>query len=82
MLIPQVWHRASVDVQPNAEEVSDIKWVTLPELKKLMEPRSGLQWSPWFRILVDNHLDGWWQDLQKTLTQEQPREWEKIYDVT
>ncbi|KAK9793172.1 hypothetical protein WJX73_004249 [Symbiochloris irregularis] len=62
-----LFSRASVDVRPNAEEVSDIKWVTLPELKRLMAPSSGLKWSPWFRILVENHLDGWWQDLQKTL---------------
>ena len=44
--------KADVDVNPNPDEVSATKYVTLPELRQLMRPESGLQWSPWFRILL------------------------------
>lgn len=27
----------------------DTKYVTLPELRQMMQPSSGLLWSPWFR---------------------------------
>ena len=74
--------KADVDMEPNPDEVSDTKYVTLAELKQLMEPSSGLRWSPWFRILVQKHLDHWWKDLQHTLDSVQPQEWGKIYDVT
>ena len=74
--------RADVDVAPNPEEVADTRYVTLGELRELMAPSSGLAWSPWFQILVNNHLERWWRDLGSTLHEQQPAEWTKIYDVT
>lgn len=74
--------QAEVDVTLNPEEVADVKYVTLPQLKKLMQPDSGLRWSPWFRILVENHLDGWWKDLRATMQTKRPQEWTKVYNVT
>lgn len=74
--------KADVDIQPNPDEVSGTMYVTLPELKRLMLPESGLKWSPWFRFLVDDHLDAWWKDLKHTINEAQPDEWTKIYDVT
>ena len=38
--------------------------MTLPELRQMMRPESGLLWSPWFRIIVDKFLVHWWADLQ------------------
>ncbi|EFN53784.1 hypothetical protein CHLNCDRAFT_53578 [Chlorella variabilis] len=60
--------RADVTVQPNAEEVMDTKYVSLGELRQMMHPSSGLLWSPWFRIIAENFLEGWWRDLDATLT--------------
>lgn len=38
------------------------------ELQAMMDPDSGLHWSPWFRIIAKHFLPTWWQDLQTTLT--------------
>jgi isopentenyl-diphosphate delta-isomerase len=60
--------QADVDISPNPEEVRDHKYVTPSELKTMMSPDSGLLWSPWFRIIAQNFLDKWWQDLEATMT--------------
>lgn len=57
-----------MDLKPNAEEVDDVKYVSLSELKEMMSPPSGLLWSPWFRIIVQRFLPQWWADLRRTLT--------------
>jgi len=59
--------QADVDCKPNPDEVDGIKYVTLSELQKMMEPSSGLLWSPWFRIIVERFLEPWWKDLDTTL---------------
>eukprot|EP00879_Flechtneria_rotunda_P020282 GHRR01021330.1.p1 GENE.GHRR01021330.1~~GHRR01021330.1.p1 ORF type:complete len:249 (+),score=79.87 GHRR01021330.1:99-845(+) len=59
--------QADVTVQPNAEEVAAVKHVDLQELQQMMDPKSGLKWSPWFRIIAKHFLPKWWQDLQRTL---------------
>lgn len=38
------------------------------ELQAMMDPASGLAWSPWFRIIAKHFLPTWWADLQTTLT--------------
>ena len=58
--------RANVLLQPNKEEVDDVKYVSLPDLRSMMADPS-LLWSPWFRIIADNLLQPWWQDLDQTL---------------
>ena len=60
--------QADVKVKANPEEVGAVKYVTLPELKKMMDAKSGLLWSPWFRIIAEKFLPHWWADLNKTLT--------------
>ena len=60
--------QADVKVKPNPEEVGGVKYVSLVELKKMMDPKSGLLWSPWFRIIAEQFLPHWWADLNKTLT--------------
>jgi len=62
--------QADVDCVPNPEEVKDIKYVSLPELQKMMDPSNGLLWSPWFRIIAQHFLPHWWSDLHTTLTTE------------
>lgn len=56
-----------MELQPNPEEVAAVKQVDLQELQSLMDPASGLRWSPWFRIIAKHFLPKWWQDLQHTL---------------
>lgn len=60
--------KATVDVTPNPEEVADYKYVSLETLRSMMDPASGLKWSPWFRIIVEKLLEPWWLDLDTTLT--------------
>eukprot|EP00038_Savillea_parva_P002929 m.119101 g.119101 ORF g.119101 m.119101 type:complete len:310 (+) comp11005_c2_seq3:236-1165(+) len=59
--------QAKVDVKPNPEEVRDFKYVNADELKAMMDPSTGLLWSPWFRIIAERFLGTWWADLSKTL---------------
>lgn len=59
--------KSNVQLNTNKEEVSAVKWVTLPELQEMMKPSSGLLWSPWFRIIAEQFLPHWWADLGKTL---------------
>lgn len=59
--------KAKVTVTPNPDEIDDYKYVTLEELKSMMDPKSGLLWSPWFRIIAVNFLEKWWADLDTTL---------------
>lgn len=60
--------KCNVTVNQNPEEVQDTKYVTKDELKKMMDPKSGLLWSPWFRIIAENFLSAWWDDLDQALT--------------
>jgi len=59
-----------VKLNPNEDEIEEVKYVTLQELQSMMstEGESGdiLRWSPWFRIIADNFLTKWWQDLDTT----------------
>ena len=59
--------RADVPLKPHSEEVSDTKYVTPDELRAMMRPETGLRWSPWFRIIADNFLFKWWDNLGGTL---------------
>ena len=54
-------------LRPNPEEVQDTRYVTLPELQRMMADPS-LKWSPWFRYIVRDLLQPWWADLDATMT--------------
>lgn len=54
-------------LNPNPDEVADVKRVTLEELRAMMAPGSGLKWSPWFRIIAEKWLPTWWGDLDAAL---------------
>ena len=59
--------RKNVTCKANPEEVMATKYVTLPELQKMMK-QEDLLWSPWFRIIAEQFLVHWWKDLDTTLT--------------
>jgi len=60
--------QTDVDVTPHPDEVCDFKFVNQDELKRMMDPSTGLKWSPWFRIIAEKFLTKWWADLEDTLT--------------
>ena len=59
--------RADVPIDPNPEEVMNTRYVTHSELKDMMDPKNGLLWSPWFRIIAENWLGTWWDDIDGVL---------------
>jgi isopentenyl-diphosphate delta-isomerase len=65
----------------NAEEIDDAKWVSASELKAMMDPSSGLRWSPWFRIIAERFLHEWWADLDAALTTDKYVDVETIHKV-
>ncbi|KAG4937280.1 hypothetical protein AAZX31_18G223000 [Glycine max] len=58
-----------VNVNPNPDEVADIKYVNRDQLKELLRKadagEEGLKLSPWFRLVVDNFLFKWWDHLER-----------------
>ncbi|XP_073293433.1 isopentenyl-diphosphate Delta-isomerase I [Primulina huaijiensis] len=58
-----------VNVNPNPDEVADVKYVNREELKELLRKadagEGGLKLSPWFRLVVDNFLMKWWDHVEK-----------------
>ncbi|CAI9772373.1 unnamed protein product [Fraxinus pennsylvanica] len=58
-----------VNVNPNPDEVADIKYVNKEELKELLRKadagEGGIKLSPWFRLVVDNFLFKWWDHVEK-----------------
>lgn len=57
---------AGYALAPNPEEVRDTRWVTEPELRAMMAD-PALKWSPWFRLIAERFLPGWWADLNAVL---------------
>ncbi|CAF2119894.1 unnamed protein product [Brassica rapa] len=60
-----------VKVQPNPDEVADIKYVSREELMELVKKADAgdddeaVKLSPWFRLVVDNFLMKWWDHVEK-----------------
>eukprot|EP01035_Chromulina_nebulosa_P029272 gene29272-38784_t len=70
----------NVKVNPNPEEVKDVKYVDAAELASMMNPSNGLLWSPWFRIIAEYFLlPHWWKDLKLTLTTDKFTDYSKIH---
>ncbi|CAA0814351.1 Isopentenyl-diphosphate Delta-isomerase I-chloroplastic [Striga hermonthica] len=63
-----------VSVQPNPDEVADIKYVNREQLKEILRKADagdeGVKLSPWFRLVVDNFLFKWWDHVEKGTLQE------------
>ncbi|RDX78909.1 Isopentenyl-diphosphate Delta-isomerase II, partial [Mucuna pruriens] len=58
-----------VSVNPNPDEVADVKYVNRDQLKELLRKadagEEGLTLSPWFRLVVDNFLFKWWDHVEQ-----------------
>ena len=72
---------APVTIEPNPDEIDDVKWVNREELREMMDPSSGLRWSPWFRIICERFLDAWWSDLERTIESDAHEDFETIHEV-
>ena len=53
----------------NQNEVGDTRWVSIEELKSLMNELDPQAFTPWFKLIVNEFLFKWWQRLL-----DQPRE--------
>ncbi|KAG6738578.1 hypothetical protein D5086_033319 [Populus alba] len=74
-----------VSVNPNPDEVADVKYVNQDELKELLRKadagEEGLKLSPWFRLVVDNFLFKWWDHVEKG-TLEEAADMKAIHKLT
>jgi isopentenyl-diphosphate delta-isomerase len=63
-----------VTVVPNPDEVADVKYVSCEQLQEFIRQadagEGGVKLSPWFRLVVDNFLMGWWEHLEKGTLEE------------
>ena len=61
-------------------QVAATRWVTPDQLLAMMSPDSGLSWSPWFRIIADKWLGGWWEDVEGALAGG-VRDWDTVHSI-
>ena len=72
----------SITLKPHPDEVDDVKWVSKQELVAMMQD-PDLLFSPWFRIIANRWMlssDGWWQDLNETMTTQKHCDYEAIHE--
>ncbi|GLT36309.1 hypothetical protein SLA2020_106970 [Shorea laevis] len=74
-----------VNVNPNPDEVADIKYVNREQLKELLRKadagEEGIKLSPWFRLVVENFLFKWWDHVEKG-TFKEAADMETIHKLT
>jgi len=46
----------------NPNEVKEFKYVTMEELKNMMNDKD-LKFTPWFKLICENYLFDWWKQL-------------------
>jgi isopentenyl-diphosphate Delta-isomerase len=58
-----------VKMNPNPEEVSNVKYMNRDQVKELVRKadaeEDGVKLSPWFRLVVDNFLMSWWDHVEQ-----------------
>ncbi|TVU19371.1 hypothetical protein EJB05_35516 [Eragrostis curvula] len=63
-----------VKMNPNPEEVADVKYMNRDQVKELLRKadagEDGVKLSPWFRLVVDNFLMKWWDHVEQGTLQE------------
>ncbi|WFD38368.1 isopentenyl-diphosphate Delta-isomerase [Malassezia japonica] len=61
---------APVSLKVNENEVCDVKWVSVDELKQLMNDLDPSSFTPWFKLIVNEFLFPWWKELLEHPTSE------------
>lgn len=56
-----------VSVDINENEVSQVRWANIDELKAMLGDEQ-YSFTPWFRIIVEEFLFPWWSELNNTGT--------------
>uniref|UniRef100_A0A7C9D4U7 isopentenyl-diphosphate Delta-isomerase n=1 Tax=Opuntia streptacantha TaxID=393608 RepID=A0A7C9D4U7_OPUST len=73
-----------VSMNPNPDEVANVKYVNRKELKEICRKADAgeedVKLSPWFRLVVDNFLYNWWDHVEKG-TLKEAAEMGKIYKL-
>lgn len=54
---------APVNVKPNPNEISEVKWVNAQELQALMNELDPSSFTPWFKLIASKFLFPWWNTL-------------------
>lgn len=57
-------------LDPNPDEVGDLRFVTIDELKSMLydnKNKEKFTWSPWFVGIMERGGFDWWEDLDNTL---------------
>lgn len=54
--------QADVDLNVNPNEAKDTRYVTPEELKAMFKDKS-LKFTPWFKLICETMLFGWWEKL-------------------
>ncbi|EGD85529.2 isopentenyl-diphosphate delta-isomerase [Trichophyton rubrum D6] len=54
--------KADVELNPNPNEVRDVKYVTPDELKAMFKDPSA-KFTPWFKLICDDKLFEWWENF-------------------
>lgn len=49
-------------VEPNLNEVQNYRWVDKDTLQEMFED-SNLKFTPWFKLICESYLFGWWDQL-------------------
>lgn len=62
ILIYQLRKGETLTVEPSTNEVRDIAWVSQEELKQMFAD-GNLKFTPWFKLICDNYLFQWWNQL-------------------
>ena len=58
--------QGDVDLAPNADEVSDARFLTADELRAMLK-EDGLKWSPWFVGIMERGGWEWWANLGEAM---------------
>ncbi|KAJ8634435.1 hypothetical protein MRB53_027771 [Persea americana] len=63
-----------VKLNPNPDEVADVKYVNRDQLRELLRKadagEDGIKLSPWFKLVADNFLFKWWDHVEEGTLQE------------
>ncbi|CDO95247.1 unnamed protein product [Kluyveromyces dobzhanskii CBS 2104] len=62
IFIYQLRKGESLTVDPSANEVREITWVSQQQLKDMFND-GKLKFTPWFKLICDNYLFQWWDQL-------------------
>jgi len=58
--------KAEVDLEPSANEVQDVRYVSPDEMKTMFKDDS-LKFTPWFKLICHSLLFEWWENLDSGL---------------